>query len=147
MCNLLVVVTYIYNRFRSNSEDSDSDSEDTPATRRHSNLPSGRTTKPSVAPQSTVLVLTDLESDFTGASYSRGGRGATSTFMTWKESEHAWVPRAPPSALPRPTHHRSTSVPSTLEDGLQQLSLTRVASEPSLVSSLPSRSGTKSVFT
>ncbi len=133
MCSLLVVVTYIYNKFYASSEDSDSENEDDPTTRRHSDLPSGRTTKPSVDPQSTVLNLTEFDSDSASTSYNERARGISSTFMTWAGSETGWVARAPPPALVSPAHPRPTPAPSPLE--LSPLS--RAVSETSPTSSLP----------
>lgn len=132
VCNLLVVVTYVYNRFRSNLEDSDSESEDNPTTRRHSDLPGGRTTKPSVAPPSTVLVLTDIGTESTGVSCGEGTGGTTSTPMTWDGSDRGWVARTPPPAL------------TTLGISSQPSSFSGAVSELSSASVLPSGSAAKS---
>lgn len=132
VCNLLVVVTYIYARFWRSSTDSDSESDDAPPTRRHSNLPNGRTTKHSSVPRNTILILTELDSDGSVIPWSQQRR-ASSTYMTWGGSARGWVPRAPPSALTssRTTSQRTSSLPPQLEDKSQLPALSRVLSEPS----------------
>ncbi|KAF9451178.1 hypothetical protein P691DRAFT_724688 [Macrolepiota fuliginosa MF-IS2] len=133
VCNLLVVVTYVYARFWKSSDDSDSESEASQTTRRHSNLPSGRTTKPSRDPQNTALVLTEFSSDDYTTSQSRGWReDHTSTFMTWAGSERGWLPRAPPPALTsgRSVGQASASVSSVIEANSPLHVLSRAVSAP-----------------